>query len=315
MSTVPEEPALETGLELLDEPTLARVVTHGHRAPRSGWLGVGALIAESLSLRDHRIPATATVAFGSGTRSEGPQWTSDVPVPAGGFAVLAGRTDDGHSTWTAYLADDLVTAPVALTPAMDVWGGHLLLVRDGARPLATVVDTVVVRPGLLSLPPGLLAIAAAGAHALGVAARFRDAFLRKAARSARGWAAVKTIDDPMVLSILLTAEELLDGAAALLNARVRALIGDPDPGPGAWARLVLAGIGALDAACAATTKVMTVTGASALYDGNPMQESFAHLAALSAHPLFDRPVRLLNQRAALEPDLDRLFTDDSGEAR
>lgn len=289
---------------------LVDIAAQGHLDPRAGWLGVTALVTHALSTRDSGVPRDAALGWPAGTASAGPEWTVDRPVGPGGCVVLAGRSDDGTATWTAYAGDQVRTEPVPLAPAMDVWGGHLVRLRDGARAATVVDDSAAPGDGLLSLPPSVLAVVAAGAHALGVAGRFRDAFLRKAASSARGWAAVKTIDDPMVLSILLSAEALLDGAAALLTARTA----KPAAGPAAQARLVVTGIAALDAARAATTQVMTLTGASALYDGNPMQETFAHLAALGAHPWFDRPARLLAERAALEPDLDRLFSDEPRKA-
>jgi hypothetical protein len=290
-------------LDLLAEPVLAAVAARSKQDPAAGWAAVGELIvtrALASADRPFPTPAQATLAQAADPGC----WSLDrEPDPGGSVVVVElGAVDDVVPNWTVFAAADLVAEPVTLPRGMAVWGGLVARPLPGSRPPAAAMGD---RPGPGGIGPGAAGTLAVGAHALGVAARFRDAFVQKAAAGARGWSSIKTIDDPMVLKALQAGDGRLDGAAALLGARYTAAVAGMRT-EAERADVLLAATAAIDAAMAATTALMTFTGASALFDGNAMQQTFAHLAAVAAHPMFGRAERLSATRAAVEPDVTRL---------
>ncbi|MDL5158602.1 hypothetical protein [Actinomycetospora termitidis] len=309
--------ALEPGdrLDLVTEPSLRSLAAAARRDPRAGFAAVVALTAESVAAVVD-VDRTPTVGFALSPPVPGvpTRYALDGPPGPGDPVVLTRPGADGTPEWSLHTAAEVAVRPAVLPRGMALWGVVVAEVevapdavpapRPGPRATAA---------GPAALDPGLAAVLALGAHALGLAARFRDAFLRKAATSARGWAAVKTIDDPLVVRSLGDADALLDGAAALLGARAGAALGHPGRvGAAEGAQLAAAACAAVDAARRATTGLMTLSGASALYDASPMQESYALLAALAAHPLLDRSARRRATRTALDPDVDRLLAGQGG---
>lgn len=291
-------------LDLLGDPLLTTSAARGRDNPADGWSAVTELVLAAVRGRGNAFPAPAGICL-SPVDGDPATWYLDGPPTPNGVVALATPGLDESLVWQVHPTDDVEVTPVELPRGMAVWG--LWTVQVHGRPLTCVADTDPVRrPNPASaFEPGVLAVIAAGAHALGVAARFRDAFVRKAAGSARGWSAVKTIDDPMVLKALQHCDGRLDGAAALLSVQA-ARARTASMTASVRADVHQAAMAAVDAATSATTSLMTFAGASALYTGNAMQESLAHIAALGTHPLFARTRRLHTTRMALQSDVERL---------
>lgn len=312
-----ETPVLDPAdrLDLLTEPALWALAATARRDPRAGRAEVVdltvAAVAGVVAVTGNPVVGFALAPPVPGTPVR--YALDDLPGPADPV-VLARPGPDGAAAWSVHTGAELTLRPGGLPAGMASWGGFVAEVEVSPTAVPGPVDRAGPAPaGLAALEPGLAVVVALGAHALGLAARFRDAFLRKAATSARGWAAVKTVDDPLVLRALADADAVLDGAAALLAVRTGAALRHPGRLAAAeTAQLAAAAGGAVDAARSATTGLMTLAGASALYDTSPMQESYALLAALAVHPLLDRTARRRATRTGLDPDVSRLLAREGG---
>lgn len=186
---------------------------------------------------------------------------------------------------------------------MRLWGGTEV-VLDGTEPVLAEWRPGTYRPcsewAAVLGPEGPWQLLV-GAHALGVAGLFRNAFVDKATASARGWSKVLGIDDPTNLKAIARADGVIAAAAALLERQARRAVGVRTAGrvltDGHRAELAAASIHALDAARTAVDELHSLTGASALYDANPMQIAALHLAVLGQHRRFSRDTRLHVARA------------------
>jgi hypothetical protein len=254
--------ALLSTVDSIDAATAA-----GAADPDAGWRATARAVAAGFD-----PPGGRPAVLGLHPLA-GPVWPLDADPEPGELVGLGTRTDAGlELAW--YEQDALALRDTGPAPGLRVWGGTEAVPTQ---------DPVARRSAPADDPR---AAGLAGAHALGVAARFRAAFVAKARTTSRGWYALTMIEDPTTLKALLSADSALAAAAALLRAR------PDDPA---------AGIFALDAARDAVGALLALTGASSLYDGAPMQGPVLHLGALGQHGLFGRDTRLRVTRAYAAP--------------
>jgi hypothetical protein len=269
--------------------------------PDAGWRATARTVAAALAgLLPPDSPAAERPAVAGLHPVPGPDGTTRWPLdtdPEPGDLVLLAHRDGEDDTGTVRLAwyeqSALRLHDSGPAAGLRVWGGTEAV--PTGDPVATAAAPAEDALGALL----------AGAHALGVADRFRTAFVTKALVTNRGFSAVAMIEDPTVLKALLRADAALAGAAALLREhadRAGRVTGDPAPGDrAAAAAAAAAGIHALDTAQAAVTELLGLTGASSLYDGAPMQAPVLHLGALGQHGQFGRAARLRVTRAYAIP--------------
>jgi hypothetical protein len=273
--------------------------------PATGWRATALAVGDALRRLTPGLPAdsatrpavaglhVADLVGGADTIPELTVWSLDVDPPPGSLVVLG----DGAGGLVWHRGDDLELHDAAHAPGTGVWGTTEVW-RDGSE---RVVARLPSGDGDGVAAPSAVATHLVGRHALDVAGRFRTAFLARAVATARGWSAVRMIDDPTVLKALLRSGSELGAARALLDDR-------PTDAAGAAAAdaagAAAAGLHALDAARDAVARLRTLTGATALYDGNAMQACSLHLAALGQHPLFSRAARLRTARALARTTTD-----------
>ena len=266
--------------------------------PDAGWRVTARTVAAALAgLLPPDSPAAERPAVAGLHPVPGPDgsasWPLDTDPEPGDLVLLAARDDAGAVRLAWYEQAAVRLRDSGPAAGLRVWGGTEAV--PTGEPVATAAGPAEDALGALL----------AGAHALGVADRFRAAFVTKALVTNRGFSAVAMIEDPTVLKELLRADTALAGAAALLREhaeRADRLPGHPGPGsPADAAAAAAAGIHALDTAQAAVTGLLGLTGASSLYDGAPMQGPVLHLGALGQHGRFGRSTRLRVTRAYVIP--------------
>jgi len=309
------------GCPEIDLPTYIQVIEELGKADAStAWMvNQGAIFATYAARMPHEVARAIWIDTPRGVVANTPAPTARAVVVPGGYRVTGQQgfsTGCRHASWQASHAEIIedgrprrlpngqpetryLFVPIAEAERLDTWyvrglrgtGTHHFAVRDVFVPeersvLARTASLIETGP-LYQIPRGLVFASGDAAVALGVARTCLTTFYELASTKSPWTTTGMLRDQPMVQADMGHAEAYLRSGRAFLTETVRDV----------WATVSTAGTLSMDQRVTlriATTHairlaiqvvdtVYNAAGATAIYDGHPLQRAFQDIHVISQH--------------------------------
>jgi alkylation response protein AidB-like acyl-CoA dehydrogenase len=305
----------------IDLPTYIQVIEELGKADAStAWvINQGGIFATFAARMPHDVARSIWIDIPRSVVSNTPAATAEAIVVPGGFRVTGEQgfsTGCRHASWVAPHAQVIengqprllengqpetryLFVPVAEAELLDTWhvrglrgtGTHHFAVHDvfvpKARSLLAATAPLIETGPLYQMPRTLLFASGDASVALGVARACLNAFIDLAGAKAPRAMSGLLRDEPMVQADVGRAEAQLRAGRALLTETVRETWACVSAGGtlslDQRAALRIAATHTIRLAVEVVDTVYNAAGATAVYDGNPIQRAFQDIHVMSQH--------------------------------